>query len=341
MPHEDRPVDKTNRVRFFNLFAKKPEPPHEEVTVSNTEIQRHAGVTWIDVRDPERSSLMELGRKYGLQPIHTSKSLAVSHIARMEVENNYIFLLLHFPYLNKKTDKIVTSQVMIFLGKNYLITVHGSEANTVHKLFDSYRYKSSTEIKSPARILFHLIARMLEDVKRLIHGISIELDDLEDTVFDEEMSDAEPISRLRHKIMRLRRIMAAQKTVLQELEDIIDKFSDEQLQRYYNVNTNRSIKLWETVEEARETIEIYKDADFTSSQERTNDILAILTIIFTLSIPATVMGALYGMNILLPGGIETGPWMFFGQYTTLICIIIASATPALAMYIYFKKKKWF
>ena len=44
-------------------------------------------------------------------------------------------------------------------------------------------------------------------------------------------------------------------------------------------------------------MEIYKDTDFMLSSEKSNKILAVLTIIFTLAIPATVIGTFYGMNI--------------------------------------------
>lgn len=298
-------------------------------------------MTWVDIQDPANGSLAGAVKDFNLHAIHASKSLAVSHIARVEVETDYIFILLHFPYLNKANDKISTLQMMIFLGNNFLATVHARELTTVRELFEVYEHKSTDETKSSARILLHLISESLVNVDQLIQTISIELDELEDKVFDEETSDARPITHLRHKIMSLRRTLATQINVLEDLEATIDKFTGEHLERYYRANTNRCRKLWETIEEARETVEIYKDADFTSSQERTNDILAILTIIFTLGIPATVLGTFYGMNILLPGGIETGSWAFFGRYTTLIVVLVASITPAIAMYIYFKKKKWF
>ncbi|HZM63933.1 MAG TPA: magnesium transporter CorA family protein [Candidatus Saccharimonadales bacterium] len=341
MAGNNKKTNGSNITGLLNVFAKKPEQDPGSPRVSSTETQQHAGITWIDVQDPESGGLAGIGKQYDLQAIHINKSLQISHIARMEVEKKYIFLLLHFPYQDTGTNKVTTRQVMIFLGKDYLITVHDSETQTVRRLFESYKDKSATEAKSSARILFHLIGKMLEDVESLIQAVSIELDEIEDKVFDNETSDAQQISQLRHKIMRLRRTLATQKNVLEELDAIIDKFADEHLERYYTANTNRSIKLWETVEEARETIEIYKDADFTSSQERTNEILAILTIIFTLGIPATVLGTFYGMNILLPGGIETGPWTFFGKYTTLILVLSASITPAFGMYIYFKKRNWF
>jgi len=332
---------KNNLTGLLNVFGRKPDqaavPRHKPII----EVQSHSDVTWTDMQNPSHQDITDIGKQHRLEAIHISKSIQQSHIPKMEVEAEYIFLLLHFPYLETHTQKIASRQVMIFLGKDYLITIHDGQIQTLRSLFEAYRDDDTAETKSPARILFHLIARMLEDVELLTQGISEELDEIADKVFDNENSDAQVISQLRHKIMRLRRTLATQKNVLKELDEAIDKFADEHLERYYSANTNRSTKLWETVEEARETIEIYKDADFTSSQERTNEILAILTIIFTLGIPATVLGTFYGMNILLPGGIETEPWTLFGTYTTLLFVLIASITPAVAMYIYFKKKRWF
>jgi len=86
-------------------------------------------------------------------------------------------------------------------------------------------------------------------------------------------------------------------------------------------------------------MEIYKDTDFVLSTEKTNKVLAVLTIIFTLAIPSTVIGTFYGMNVDLPGGIGDG-LMVLGPFSTFIIIIIASAIPAIMMFTYFKKLGW-
>ena len=85
-------------------------------------------------------------------------------------------------------------------------------------------------------------------------------------------------------------------------------------------------------------MEIYKDTDFMLSNEKTNKVLAILTIIFTLAIPATVIGTFYGMNVNLPGGI--GDSGVEESYLTFIVIILASIIPAVVMFLYFKRLGW-
>jgi CorA-like Mg2+ transporter protein len=95
----------------------------------------------------------------------------------------------------------------------------------------------------------------------------------------------------------------------------------------------------ETLEEAKETIEIYKDVYFMLGTEKANKILSILTIIFTLSIPVTVISSFYEMNISIPGIIEAPP-TFLGPYTSMIFVIIISLIPSSLMYWYFRRAGW-
>jgi magnesium transporter len=46
------------------------------------------------------------------------------------------------------------------------------------------------------------------------------------------------------------------------------------------------------------------------------------------------------MNINLPGGIQTGPATFLGEYTSFIIMIIVSIIPAAVMMYWFKRKGW-
>src|SRR5919112_677097 len=166
------------------------------------------------------------------------------------------------------------------------------------------------------------------------------LDDIEDAVFDDKVAVAKEISLLRREITTLRRVVIPLKRIVLEMTKDIQKFSEEDLTLYFDDVKDHIDKVLEALEESKETIEIYKDTDFMLSTEKTNKILAVLTILFTLSIPSAVIGSFYGMNINLPGGLETGAWNFFGIYTTLIVILIISTFSALLMIWYFRRLGW-
>ena len=120
----------------------------------------------------------------------------------------------------------------------------------------------------------------------------------------------------------------------------IQKFSEQDLTLYFDDVKDHIDKVLEVLEESKQTVEIYKDTDYMLSTEKTNKILGVLTILFTLSIPSTIIGTLYGMNINLPGGVETDSLHLFGDYTTFIFLLIISLVSALLMAWYFHLLGW-
>jgi magnesium transporter len=196
--------------------------------------------------------------------------------------------------------------------------------------------------RSPGVLLHEIIDVLVDDLLHTMRRIIANLDDIEDGVFDENKSVAREISLLRREINMLRRIINPLKRIVLEINKNIERFSlaeGSELTHYFDDVVDHIDKVLDSLEESRETMDIYKDTDFMLSTEKTNRVLAVLTMVFTLVIPATVIGTFYGMNVNLPGGVDESP-MIFGPYTTFILIVLASAVPAGIMFGYFKKFGW-
>jgi magnesium transporter len=194
--------------------------------------------------------------------------------------------------------------------------------------------------KSSGFLLHKIIDTLVDDLLHVLMKVVGNIDDIEDSVFDERISIPRQISLLRREITTLRRMVIPLRRTVVELTKDVQRFSNEDLAPYFGDAQDHIEKVHEALEEAKETVEIYKDTDFMLSQEKTNKILAVLTIVFTLSIPATVIGTFYGMNVNLPGGIQTGVWEQLGQYTTLIFVLILSCASAALMILYFRRLGW-
>ena len=301
---------------------------------------------WIDLQNPDRSDIEKLAETYHLNTLNIEDCMTKSEIPKLDSYNEHFFVILHFPSLLRQPGISRNSQLSIFIGRDFLITVHQGDLNPLVDLvnicknnLDQHR-KERIFGKSAEYLLHEIIDILVDELLHTSRKVIANLDDLEDEVFDEKISVARSIALLRREINVMRRIANPLKKFVLEIAKNIKKFSEEDdLSLYFDDVIDHIDKVIETLEESRETMEIYKDTDFMLSTEKTNKVLAALTIIFTFAIPGTVIGTFYGMNINLPGGIDD-KLLFLGPYTSFILIILASTIPVALMFIYFKKLGW-
>ena len=319
----------------------------EEVIESKIETIESKNFVWVDLQNPDRNDVEELAKKYNFNTLNIEDCMTKFELPKLDSYDDHFFVILHFPPLSKKIGVSRNSQLSIFIGKDFLVTVHQGDLKPLIELVDICKNNSELQRKnrllgkSSGLLLYEIIDVLVDDLLHTSRKIIANLDEIEDRVFDETKPVARNISLLRREINKLRRIANPLKKFVLEIAKQVKRFSeeDEQLGFYYDDVIDHIEKVIETLEESRETMEIYKDTDFVLSTEKTNKVLGMLTIIFTLAIPSTVIGTFYGMNVNLPGGIGD-QIMFLGPFTTFIVIIIASAIPAILMFVYFKKLGW-
>jgi len=302
-------------------------------------------LTWVDIQKPTREKMSILEQLYPFHELNIEDCLSKIQIPKVDRYEDHIFVILHFPTIDKEKSIPRTTQLAIFAGFDYLVTVQQGELKPLTEMFQickvNEKQRDSFMGTSSGYLLHSIIDLLVDDLLHILMKLEGNLDDIEDVVFDEKVAVAKEISLLRREITTLRRVVIPLKRIILDLSKDIQKFSEEDLTLYFDDVKDHIDKVIEVLEESKETIEIFKDTDFMLSTEKSNKILAVLTILFTLSIPATVVAAIYGMNINLPGGIETGPATFFGPYTSFTLLVIAAILPAVIMIWYFKRQGWF
>ena len=331
----------TNRLRSSK---KSVEVPIEK----KIEIMQGGEFTWIDLKNPDRADVEKLAKKYNFNELNIEDCMTKFELPKLDSYDDHFFVILHFPPLAQKIGISKNSQLSLFIGKDFLVTVHQGDLKPLVELVNTCKSDLDQEMKSrllgesSGDLLHEIIDALVDDLLHTSRKIIANLDEMEDNVFDEAKPVARSIALLRREINRLRRIALPLKKFVLEIAKNVKRFSDssdDELSLYFDDVIDHIDKVIETLDESRETMEIYKDVDFVLSNEKTNKVLAVLTMIFTLAIPSTVIGTFYGMNVNLPGGISDS-LMILGPFTTFIVIILASAIPAIMMFIYFKKLGW-
>ncbi|HXV89630.1 MAG TPA: magnesium transporter CorA family protein [Nitrososphaeraceae archaeon] len=301
-------------------------------------------VTWIDVKNPTRGKLKVLEAHYSFHELNIDDCFSKIQIPKVDSYESQVFAILHFPTIDREQSVPKSTQLAIFAGPDYLITVQQDGLKPVSEMFQICKtnivQRDSLMGNSPGYLLHRIIDMLVDDLLHILIKVEGNLDGIEDLVFDEKTAVAKEISMLRREITALRRIVYPLKRTVLAISKEIQRFSEEDLSPYFDDVSDHIDKAIEAVDESKETIDIFKDTDFMLSTEKSNKILAVLTILFTLSIPATVIAAYYGMNVNFPGGNETGSTIFLGPYTTFIIVIISSSVPVAIMMYWFKRQEW-
>lgn len=296
---------------------------------------------WTDIVDPTAEETALLGAEYGFHPLDLQDCLS-GKVTKVEDHGDHMFVLLHFP---QKDDQgiVVSNRVSMFLGRDYLVTLHPGDLKSLWQQFTSCRDEEkhrASFMRSSTYMAYRILDALVGAIFSILDDVQGDLDEIESVVFDEKKSQAGPINHARRQIAAMGRIVFPLRLYLPDLSKA-QKFSKEDLTIYFSDLNHKIAMSSGTVDEMKEMLEIYKDTDFVTSSNRTNNVLSVLTILFTLTIPASLLSSIYGMNVPLPGGLTTGPLDFAGEYSTLLVIFILMVIPALVMTWYFRRAGWF
>ena len=285
-----------------------------------------------------------LAQNYPFHPLDLDDCLSKVQLPKIDEYESYLFIILHFPVFDHPTRVTRPSQAAIFLGKDFVVTVHNGDlkpfASLPNRCQQDEKVREEYLGKDSGYLMYRIVDALVDYCLPMVNKTLSNLDEIEDKVFDDKLSASQDVATLRRDIASQRRIIGPIKGVVVELEKKAQRYTQADLKVYFGDISDHLARLWSNLDECQESIEIFKDTDFLLSQERTNRILSLLTIVFTISIPATVIGAFYGMNVHLPGGIETGAWTFWGEHTTFIIILMVSLIPGVIMFWLFRRWRW-
>ena len=167
---------------------------------------------WIDLQNPDREEVEELAKKYNFNALNIEDCMTKFELPKLDSYDDHFFVILHFPPLSQKIGISKNSQLSIFVGKYFLVTVHQGDLRPLVELVDICKTNSDEQRKnrllgkSSGLLLHEIIDVLVDDLLHTSRKIIANLDEIEDRVFDEVKPVARSIALLRREINRLRRI---------------------------------------------------------------------------------------------------------------------------------------
>ena len=302
----------------------------------NLESLTWGNLTWVNIEDPTEQETEYLAQNYHFHPLDLDDCLSQIQRPKIDEYEDYLFLVFHFPVFNRDARVTTPSQLSVFIGKNYLITLHKGELKPLVKLFRECQIDEESRqeyfSKGSGYLLYRLIDRLVDYCLPILSKVGDNIEDAEDSVFSDRMRGTiKEISILRRDIISFRRIIWPMRAVIGSLEPKLRRFSTMDMTVYFGDIVDHVDKIWDTLDEYKEVIEGLKDTYDSLATNRTNEVMRILTVIATVLLPITVVSSVWGMNITLP--FERSNLALL--YVVLIMLVIVGG-----MLYFFRRQHW-
>lgn len=253
---------------------------------------------------------------------------------RIDYYNEYIFLLINT--LEQEAGQIISKEIDIFLGKNFIVTVHKNHLKVLDELIEDIKGEKNChllkDIRKPSIILYYILDKIIIRNYNIISDLEGQGDKIELEILKE------PKSKQLNRLLFIRRESYKIRKLLKPLRYIGDTlllnengvFTEECIVYFRNINRKLE-KLMMTLDNLSQELAMVREAYESEIANKTNELMKVFTIITAIFLPLELITAIFSMSF------EYIPFKesIYGFYGMLIILSIV----AFSLLIIFKNKK--
>lgn len=257
----------------------------------------------------------------------------VDEVNRPKVDDyrDYLYLVIHSARWDE--DRPTLREIDVVLAPSFLVTYHDGSTRSIAAAHQVLPRRPGLLGHGTAHLLHFLLDVLVDHYLPIMDGITEEIDQLEERVFDSSPSHEShaQVLRLKRGMAALRRIVGPQRdTVLALTRDEFLPIPPE-MRPYLRDVYDRLARVSDLLDSFRDEVATLLDLEVTMASKRLNEVIKRLTVIATIGLPLTVVTSYYGMNVPLA--------VFQWRHGELFVIAVLAVT-ALATWIVLRWKRW-
>jgi magnesium transporter len=279
-----------------------------------------------------------LRERFNFHPFALDDCMSRVQLPKMDDydDRHHLFLVLHFPLFDREMHITVPSQVSMFVGQDYVVTVHRGDLRPLVKLFqdcqESEGVRHSLMGQSVGYLLYRVLDALVDYCFPILNKVIEAVDNLEMRILDVRARGlVGELSMVERDIISYRRIVRPQISVLELLERNEYPFLKLDPDVYYGDLADHMRRIRAELEDLKAVLDTFYSTHSTLVLHHTNEVMRVLTIVGTVLLAPVLVSSLYGMNVPLP--MEDSPWAL----VILICISLAVSGGMLAL---LRFRKW-
>ncbi|MEJ1972980.1 MAG: magnesium/cobalt transporter CorA [Lacunisphaera sp.] len=292
-------------------------------------------IVWVDLDNPTDEEIKAiLENLFQFHPLAIEDCITPSPLPKIEDYDDYLFMVAHAVDYTR-TDKFASTELDLFLGKEFLVTFHRTALRSVTSLIDRLAKNAGPGPRGPDRLAHSLLDLMVDNYTPMLSELHGELEEIEEVVLSKASSEnfVSELLQVRKDFTRLRHLIRPQREIIERLARGDSKMIRTTLLPYFRDLRDNLARIEETAISYHERLMMAFDIYLNKAAFEANEGIKFLTALTAITLPAVLVGGWYGMNF---DHMPELKWPHGYLYAWLITVV----TTAL-MAIYLKRKKWF
>ncbi len=293
------------------------------------------GVIWLNMVGIHDTAVVErAGNIFDIHSLVLEDILNTFHRPKIEDYGDYVFLVLKMLYYDQNEREVISEQVSLVVGKNFVVTFQEREGDVFQPVRDRIQ-KGKGRIRNLGSdyLLYALVDAVVDHYFFIMEEIGEDIEELETQLLnDPKPSVLKSIQKLRKELIFLRKAVWPLREVVNTLLRGDSSLVKKNTLMFIRDVYDHTIQVIDTTETCRDLVSGLQDLYLSSISNRMNQVMKVLTIIATIFIPLTFIAGIYGMNFEVMPELK---WKF-GYYFTWVIMLVVGA----GMVVYFKRNKW-
>ena len=263
-------------------------------------LESGAGTLWVDIdnRDPEAVRL--LSDVFHFHPLAVEDSLNPQSRVKIEEYSGFLILIVRTIDFVRHTEDpydIETVNLTCFLGKNYLVTVHGGHTMPLDQTRSTLEKKPELIAAGPSRLMHAVVDEAVNAYFPILDQLDEFMDGLEEKVFASfDQSALREIFSVKRLVLSLRRHLAPERDVFSVLTNRPSTLLTPDTQVYFRDIYDHVLRINDSLETFRELLSNTLDSYLTQVSNRLGLVTKGLSVVATISVPFVVVSGMWGMN---------------------------------------------
>ncbi|MDB5188525.1 MAG: Mg2 transporter protein CorA family protein magnesium transporter [Candidatus Nomurabacteria bacterium] len=296
------------------------------------------GLTWVDLESPSREEILHISEEFGLSKLVEEEIFSTTLRSKVDLYDNFIYLILHFPIFNKK-NKVRSDQELDFIiGKKFIVTVRYEMIDPIHQfatLFENVEQLDQHKKISDTGIMFmEMMKQLYKASAKELEDITNRIPEIERNIFDgKEEAMVKIISHTNRKLLDFKQAIRFHGDILQSYEAASKRFFGDDYGYYATLITSEFNKVNSVLEGHHDLLKELQLTNDSLLSAKSNEILRTFTILTFVMLPLTLITGIFSMN-------TGGNLIFIKSINDFYIIIAAMTLTGLCMFIFFRLRKW-